>query len=199
MKNKSFLVFVASGIIFSCMILLLEFDYTNFIDIYSKNIQNFFSADIFKSLFLFITNIMSIFGILAIMVLSIYLLRKSNAKKAINLYIISIFACLIITNIIKIIIRRNRPVDKLLEIGGFSFPSSHASVSMLVYGYIILLIRKYYHGKWKNLYIFLFVTLILLTGISRIYFNVHYITDVLAGYSIGLIILCFSNYYLKKI
>ena len=68
---------------------------------------------------------------------------------------------------------------------------------MIVYGYLVLLIKKYYQGKREKLYITFLLLAIFLTGFSRIYFNVHYITDVLAGYSLGIIILCISNYFLN--
>jgi len=179
------------------MFLFLQFNYVDTIDIYGKNIQNLFRS--FKSTLLFITNIMSIVGIAIILILTFYFLRKKDSKKEMILYITTIFSCLIITNLLKIIIRRERPLEKLLEVSGFSFPSSHSSISMVVYGYIILLIRRYYNGKYKNLYIGICILLIILTGISRIYFNVHYITDVIAGYALGLIILSVSNCILKKL
>jgi len=197
MKSKNFWLLITGLIIFVIMFLFLQFNYVDTIDIYGKNIQNLFRS--FKSTLLFITNIMSIVGIAIILILTFYFLRKKDSKKEMILYITTIFSCLIITNLLKIIIRRERPLEKLLEVSGFSFPSSHSSISMVVYGYIILLIRRYYNGKYKNLYIGICILLIILTGISRIYFNVHYITDVIAGYALGLIILSVSNCILKKL
>jgi len=199
MKNKTFWLLIISFIIFISMFLFLEFNYVENIDIYGKNIQKFFSFDSFFKMFLFITNIMSVIGITIILGLTIYFLRKKDAKKDIIIYIITIFICLVITNIIKIIVKRDRPLTKLLEVSGYSFPSSHSSISMVVYGFLILLIRKHYKGNFKKIYIAICVLLILLTGLSRIYFNVHYITDVIAGYSLGLGILAISNFFLKKL
>lgn len=199
MKSKTFWLLVTSLVVFISMFLFLEFNFVESIDIYGKNIQNIFANSSFKIIFLFITNIMSFIGIVIILGLTVYLLRKKKAKKEIILYNIIILLCLIITNLIKIIVKRERPLEQLINVTGFSFPSSHSSISMVVYGFLILLIRKYYNGKFKNLYIFICLLLIFLTGLSRIYFNVHYITDVIAGYSLGLIILSISNLVLKKI
>jgi len=198
MKNKTFITLITSTVVFIAFLLFLEFNYVEMLDIYSENIQNIFTLSS-KNILLFITNIMSVIGIIIILLLTIYFLRKKNAKKDIILFITTILSCLVITNLIKIIIRRERPLEQLLEVSGFSFPSSHASISMVIYGFIILLIRKHYNGKFKNLYIAILIMLIILTGISRVYFNVHYITDVLAGFSLGLIILSISNIYLKKL
>lgn len=198
MKNKTFWILMISFIVLLCMFLFLEFNYIENIDIFGTNIRSFFELKSLKIIFLWISNMMSVLGIAIILVLTFIFLRKKNAQKEIKLYILTIITCLIITNLIKILIRRDRPLEKLLEVSGFSFPSSHASISIIVYGFIILLIRKHYHGKFKNLYIIICIFLILLTGLSRIYFNVHYVSDVIAGYSLGLIILCISNIFLKN-
>lgn len=199
MKNKNFWLLILGLVVFIIIFLFLEFNYVESIDIYGEGVQKFFSSKSFETIFLFITNIMSIIGIAVILGLVIYFLRKKDAKEEICLYITAIFSCLIITNIIKIIVKRDRPLEQLLDVSGYSFPSSHSSVSMVVYGFLILLIRRYYKGKFKNLYIGICILLILLTGLSRIYFNVHYITDVIAGFSLGLIILVISNFFLKKL
>lgn len=198
MKNKSFWFLLISIIVFIAISLFLEFNYVEKIDIHSTNINKYIPIS-FKNILLFITNIMSVIGITTILLVTSYILRKKNAQKQIYLFIITILSCLTITNLIKLIVKRERPLEQLLEVGGFSFPSSHSSISMVIYGFLILLIRKHYHGKYKNLYIGICITLIILTGFSRIYFNVHYITDVIAGFSLGLIILSISNFFFKKL
>lgn len=198
MSNKTFWFLMTGTFIFIAVFLFLEFNYVEVIDMHSININKLI-PDSFNSVLLFITNIISVIGILTILILACWFLRKKDAKKDIYLFIITILSCLAITNLIKIIIRRERPLEQLLDVSGFSFPSAHSSVSMVVYGFLILLIRKHYQGKYKNLYIGICILLILLTGISRIYFNVHYITDVIAGFGLGLIILSISNFYLKKL
>lgn len=199
MKSKSTYLFLLGIFFFLLSLILLLTENTLFIDDYGKIIRDFFSNNSFKYIFLFITNIMSVIGIIIILILTIILFRKRNIKKELIVFIISIGICLLITNIIKILIGRDRPTDTLIDVTGYSFPSAHSSISMLVYGYLGLLINKYYKGKYKNLYILLCILMVFLTGLSRIYFNVHYITDVIAGFSLGLIILFFSNLILKRL
>lgn len=199
MKRKSFWILLISIVVFISVLLLFQFNYVENIDIYGKNIQNIFIHPSFETIFLIITNIMGVVGIAIILGITIYFLRKKDAKKDIMIYIGSILTCLAITNLIKIIIRRARPLDMLIDVSGYSFPSSHSSISMVVYGFLAILIRKYYQGKRKNLYIALCILFILLTGLSRVYFNVHYITDVIAGFSLGLIVLSISYLIMKKI
>jgi undecaprenyl-diphosphatase len=69
-----------------------------------------------------------------------------------------------------------------------SFPSGHALASMCFFGLLAYLISvnlrssAYRAGIWA-----LAIFLILFVGLSRIYFDVHYPSDVLAGYLAGLI------------
>ena len=87
----------------------------------------------------------------------------------------------------KTFVQRPRPVPQFALAQGFSFPSGHAVVSVLVYGFLAVLIWK--SSAARPLRIAGVVALLLLIGLigfSRIYFNVHYTTDVLAGYVFGI-------------
>ena len=75
------------------------------------------------------------------------------------------------------------PMDSVQQ--GFSFPSGHCSMSVATYGTIARDIRK----RWMW---FLAVALPLLIGLSRFMVGVHYPTDVLAGWAIGLLAIGFS-------
>jgi len=89
---------------------------------------------------------------------------------------------------VKYIIHRNRPnILKLIEIGGFSFPSGHSMVSMSFYGFLIYLCLINYKTRWKYLISSLFAILILFIGISRIYLGIHYASDVMGGFFLGIL------------
>jgi len=68
-----------------------------------------------------------------------------------------------------------------------SFPSGHATVSAVVYLTIgALLAAASDRLRFRFFYIGVAVILTLLIGLSRIYLGVHYPTDVIAGWSIGI-------------
>ena len=67
-----------------------------------------------------------------------------------------------------------------------SFPSGHSLNSMAIYGAIALTASRTLRRSVRWLVILLGLGLPLLIGISRPYLGVHYPTDVLAGWTIGL-------------
>jgi undecaprenyl-diphosphatase len=84
---------------------------------------------------------------------------------------------------------RARPdvVPHLREVMTSSFPSGHALTSAAVYltmGALLMRIAEGRLAKYYCIVIAMFVTL--LVGLSRVFLGVHYPTDVLAGWAIGM-------------
>jgi hypothetical protein len=76
-----------------------------------------------------------------------------------------------------------RPVDFQT---GFSFPSAHTSMSMAVYGFLALMIARELHVQRRWIPYSAAGLLIILIALSRLYLGVHWFSDVLAGFSLGL-------------
>jgi len=90
---------------------------------------------------------------------------------------------------LKELFARERPqlIYHLLTVKSLSFPSGHAMMSSVVYLTQGALLAKVRSNKNLRVYILLVaIILVFLIGISRIYLGVHYPTDVLAGWSVGL-------------
>ena len=100
--------------------------------------------------------------------------------------------------LIKDVIRRVRPSWKWISQGGFSYPSGHTISAILLYGSLILIINKKMSGKPKKVATFLASLMMILIPVSRIYFGVHYLTDVLASIILGFIILIITNIFMNK-
>lgn len=91
--------------------------------------------------------------------------------------------------IIKHLVKRARPAVKLLEIGGYSFPSGHAGNNAAIYIGIMLCLLKLCKTKVQKILVcFVCIFYVAMIGISRIYFNVHYFSDVVCGWCLGSII-----------
>jgi len=72
--------------------------------------------------------------------------------------------------------------------GSPSFPSGHALYAASIFGGLAVLLTARIPNLLLQLAIwFVAISLILLVGLSRVYLGVHYPSDVLAGYAIGII------------
>lgn len=103
--------------------------------------------------------------------------------------------------ILKNFFNRPRPdIPLLYEAKGLSFPSGHALMSVTFYGLLIYIVYRSDERPWlKWLLITGLSLLILVVGFTRIYLRVHYTTDVIAGFSIGVIWLVFSIWLLRRL
>lgn len=106
----------------------------------------------------------------------------------------------VIDEALKIIIRRPRPpfaaphlhpVQLLLHMShgvSYSFPSGHASGSLIGYGMLAYLLILWIPGRRVHVSIVAVAALLVLAiGFSRLYLGVHYFSDVVAGYAAGVV------------
>ena len=135
--------------------------------------------------FLGSTLFLILFGIS--IVITLYL--NKHRRGAIIFTITTIGASLLLASL-KIAFRRARPepfFDTILP-ASYSFPSGHSLASFCFYGALAAIITVRIEKFWLKILVWLAAAiLILLIGISRIYLGVHYPSDVLAGFAVGLI------------
>jgi undecaprenyl-diphosphatase len=111
------------------------------------------------------------------------------------LVIVATVSGLVLSTLLKYLVDRQRPelVPHLSEVFTSSFPSGHSMLSAVVYLTLGSLLARFAEEMIVKLY-FIAVALVLtfLVGLSRVYMGVHYPTDVLAGWTAGLVwaILC---------
>ncbi|MDR3191341.1 MAG: phosphatase PAP2 family protein [Lactobacillaceae bacterium] len=101
---------------------------------------------------------------------------------------------------LKHIFSRPRPsIEHLIHVTGYSFPSGHALNSILLYGSLIVLVHYYVTNLYlRYAFMTLLATLIIAIPLSRVYLGVHYLTDVMAGFSLGLFCLIMSKELIFK-
>jgi membrane-associated phospholipid phosphatase len=107
----------------------------------------------------------------------------------------------ILMSLLKLLFTRPRPLVPLLEAAkGFSFPSGHSMSSVTFYGLLIYFIWQSKMNRSLRLFLVIcLVSLIFIIGFSRIYLRVHYATDVIGGFSAGIIWLVLSLWVTRKI
>lgn len=95
---------------------------------------------------------------------------------------------LIFTSLLKLVLRRARPVNDYVRgmlFQTFSFPSGHAAGAVVSYGLAAAVIV----GKWPEFSLAAWsiaLFLWLMIGLSRIYLGAHYASDVIGGWVVGL-------------
>jgi len=155
------------------------------------------------------TNVMQVFTFLGthtflipanLILIAYFLFIKKHRWYSVKVPVVAI-SSLLLMFLLKMIFHRNRPLTPLLEAAqGYSFPSGHATMSITFYGLMIFLVWQHIKNTWiKWILTIMLVVLINLIGISRVYLRVHYASDVLAGFCVGLMWLLLSLWILKKI
>ncbi|MEH1969514.1 phosphatase PAP2 family protein [Nostoc sp.] len=90
--------------------------------------------------------------------------------------------------LMKLLFGRARPAlwKHIINVGQHSFPSGHAMVSIVIYGFTGHILAKQF-PEWRFWIYGLTIVLIAAIGFSRLYLGVHWLTDVTAGYAAGLV------------
>ena len=145
-----------------------------------------------------ITNLASTAGIFALLGITSVIFLKHKAFSDFKYVIANVSIGVVLMQVLKNIIKRVRPSWKWIVQGGFSYPSGHTISALLLYGTLMLLVYKKVHGKFRKPLLICFSLMIILTGLSRIYFGAHYLTDVVASLILGSIILIISNMFMNK-
>ena len=133
------------------------------------------------------TNFVFVFGL----IMFVIMLIGFKKKKLSLVFLGSVIGTTFINQFFKTLVKRIRPnVNRLIEIGGYSFPSGHAMISMMFYGFLAYIAYKLIKIKWlRNIFIGINILVILLIGISRIYLGVHYFSDVVVGFLLSILLL----------
>jgi undecaprenyl-diphosphatase len=135
-----------------------------------------------------------------IAIAAFFLFIKKHTWYSIKVPVISLSG-LIVMFVLKQFFHRERPLVPLLQAAkGLSFPSGHALMSFAFYGLFIYLSWHGVENKiLRIIFIILLLVLIFFIGLSRIYLRVHFASDVIAGFCVGLIWLVLSLTILNRI
>jgi membrane-associated phospholipid phosphatase len=120
-----------------------------------------------------------------------YLVLRRRRRDA-ALVVVVLVAAQVLTWMLKATFERPRPAfdDPVASASWFSFPSGHALSSIAVYGALAYVFAAGSSSRRAGAAVVGGLTLLVAAiGFSRLYLGVHYLTDVLAGYSAGFALL----------
>ena len=128
-----------------------------------------------------------------LLVLALYLGRRYRSWRPFNLSLLSLLALNLVVGLAKLEFGRTRPklqVD-LLDAGGMSYPSGHASNAILTWGLFAYLAVKYSRpSSFKmSLAIWSVIGVTVLVVLISLFRNTHWFSDLIGGVSIGALLL----------
>lgn len=128
------------------------------------------------------------------------LYKKTRMKIGIPAAIMAIISVTMYT-VLKPIFNRPRPDSALWLVvqHDASFPSGHSLNCLVFYGTIFYLVFiGVYRTKYRIPILVFLAVLIFSIGISRIYLGVHYPTDIIGGWSLGIFLLMLFSFWVDK-
>jgi len=131
---------------------------------------------------------------LIVIVVALVLIPYTRHRLAIPVVCSAVLA-VILTNVLKVLIARERPdILRLVTESGYGFPSGHAFSNAAFYVIVILIVFHLTQSRpIRTVTVIVGVLLPFLIGTSRIYLGVHYAGDVLAGWTLGVAVALFSD------
>lgn|GEM_PF-123213 len=101
------------------------------------------------------------------------------------LWLISFTGALFLVQTLKWIMHLPRPIVLYQGASAYSFPSGHTTMSIVIFGFLCILLIRNYHSvfKWLIFTGALFITFSI--ALSRLYLGAHWLSDVLGGFFIG--------------
>ncbi len=91
----------------------------------------------------------------------------------------------VFVDMFKTLLQRARPVPMYEGADQFSFPSGHSTSATITFGMLALFVAQSLPARFRGLVYGGFATLIALIGLSRVYLQAHWPSDVLAGMMFG--------------
>lgn len=117
-----------------------------------------------------------------------YLLWRLGRAQCARRFVLAALSAELLYIILKAAFQRERPriIERLADAGWYSYPSGHAMLAPVIYGFGLLLLARSVPHRWAR------IVLLALSGIippsialSRVYLGVHYPSDVVGALFLG--------------
>lgn len=114
----------------------------------------------------------------------LFLFLVLRLRGEILIFLAVVYITPILNRLLKLYFLRARPdFHRLIEIGGYSFPSGHAMNAFSFYSILAFLLWRHVPTRPGRIVVILFSSLMIFAiGISRVYLGVHYPSDIIGGF-----------------
>ena len=171
---------------------VLDWELITQIDVRLSEFFYYFKDKRLIDFFLFISYFWNAVIVILISIITIISLFLKWKRYEIIWFLFSIWISSFIAVLSKILVARPRPELAIYVEDSFSFPSYHANISVALYWFIIwLFLFKFKKWKSKIHIVFYWIIIAFLIWLSRLYLNVHYLSDVISGWFLWFLWLSF--------
>ena len=139
--------------------------------------------------FLWVTYLGDMPVVLGITLMAGLVLVSLNERRMARFLVLGVSGGAVIATVFKLLLRRARPDIgfSMIHESSYSFPSGHAVISMVLFGMLGYFVFRKCRKWWQKILVTVLAMLIIvMVGFSRIYLGVHWASDVVAGWVIGL-------------
>ena len=126
----------------------------------------------------------------AALVLAVWLWRRKDAPRLAWWVVVTMTVGGVLAALLKLLVGRHRPelLDPVARAAGYSFPSGHALNTALAAGVFLLVLLPFVHDRRRLRWLLWTMAILipLITGVCRVGLGVHWTSDVLAGWLMGI-------------
>jgi len=149
-------------------------------------------SPLLTSAMVFFTEIGNYYFMIVLFLVLLVVLFILNRKKSALLLSVSMAAGWALSEVLKFAVQRTRPQSTLLFESGYSFPSQHAMMSAIFFLVLLYSFKEDIKNNWlRLLFILANVFMFLVIGFSRVYLGVHWTSDVIGGWALGIALVNF--------
>jgi membrane-associated phospholipid phosphatase len=179
---------VVAGVVIGCLVLMVRSN-TGFAH-FDRGVATWGAKEAHAratNLLLIVTWFGSTIGVVVMAVIVAIVAFLRIRRPAVFLYLLLVVAGQdVLSNLVKLAVNRARPtIDQLVGASGSSFPSGHSTAAAACYAAFALLLGIGLRPRARALLFAAAVAIAVAVGCSRIFLGVHWLTDVLAGLTLG--------------
>lgn len=178
------LICIISGSLFMIISYFIQNENISHFDLSIIEFIQGFEAPWLTTFFKAFTWIGSAYGVIPItIVVCIILFFRMRYYGQALLFAFSMVGTILFNEILKQFFKRQRPeIYRIMDIGGFSFPSGHAMMAFSLYGMIVYVCWRHVRTTSSRLILVSFAAFMAFSiAISRIYVGVHFPSDIIGG------------------